>query len=66
MVYLLMALAEEKTYSVQALPAAFMRSSNSMARPRWSRKFSSIMKNERTLSADSISHMTANNCWPVS
>ena len=66
MVYLRIALADENTYSAQLLPVAFMRSSSSMARFRYSRKFSSMMKNERTFMDDSISLITSNSSSPVS
>ena len=66
MVYWLMALAEENTYSDHALCPAFMNSSSSMARRLCSRKFSSIMKNDFTSSLPSISHMTSNSSLPES
>ena len=66
MVYFRIALAEAKTESSQLLPASFMRSSKRMARVRCSRKFSSITKNECTLSSDSIPHITSNSSSPVS
>src|SRR5579872_6077536 len=66
MLYLLMAFAEENTYSAQLLPFDFIRSSNSMARLRCSRKFSSIMKKDRTFISDSISHITRKSASPVS
>ena len=65
MLYLLIAFAEEKTYSDQLLPACFMRSSNCMARGRLSRKFSSIMKNELTCMERSICSITSKSSSPV-
>src|ERR1035438_9350291 len=59
MEYWLIALADENTYNDQALLPAFMRSSSSRARRLWSRKFSSIMKNDFTPSRASIRDITA-------
>ena len=58
MSYVRIALADENTYKAQAFPAAFMQSSSSIARRLYSRKFSSIMKNEETPSSRSASHIT--------
>src|ERR1035441_5199985 len=60
-----MALAEEKMWNDQLLPAAFMRASKSRARFRCSRKFSSMMKNDFTLREASASSISWNNYSPV-
>ncbi len=65
MEYWPIALAEEKTYSDHGLFSAFMNPSSSMARRLWSRKFSSIMKNDRAPSFDSMWFITSNNSLPV-
>src|ERR1035438_10677952 len=54
--YLRMALAEEKILKDQLLPAAFMSASRSMARWRWSRKFSSRSE-EHTSELQSLRHL---------
>ena len=60
-----MALAEEKMLNAQLFPAAFILSSNSMARFFWSRKFSSMMKNERTLRVASTCSISWKSSSPV-
>ena len=60
-----MALAEEKMCSDQLFPAAFMQASNSRARRFWSRKFSSMMKNDCTPRDRSASSIKRNNSSPV-
>src|SRR5215207_8562533 len=65
MVYLRIALADENTYNSQLLPASCMYFNNSRARSRWSKKFSSIMKKEWTLSLRSRPSMMSNNSRPV-
>src|ERR1017187_3089641 len=60
-----MALAEEKMLNDQLLPAAFMHESRSMARWRWSRKFSSMMKNDFTLRDASACSISRNSSSPV-
>ena len=61
-----MAFAEANTAMPQLLPAAFIRSSSSIARLRCSRKFSSMMKNVCTPSDVSKPSMISNSSSPVS
>jgi hypothetical protein len=65
MSYCRIALADENTYSDHAFPSAFMQASSSSARFLYSRKFSSIMKNDDTPRPRSASHMTSKSSRPV-
>src|ERR1019366_8915836 len=63
--YFRMAFAEEKMCNDQLFPAAFIQASSSMARRFWSRKFSSMMKNDFTWRDASASSINRNSSSPV-